>query len=27
VQLGWAPRWELERGLASAWEWYERRCA
>ena len=24
-ELGWEPRWELERGLAAAWEWYERR--
>ncbi|MEA2330250.1 MAG: CDP-glucose 4,6-dehydratase [Thermoleophilaceae bacterium] len=25
-QLGWQPSWELERGLSTAWEWYERRC-
>jgi CDP-glucose 4,6-dehydratase len=23
-ELGWEPRWELERGLRAAWEWYER---
>ena len=23
-QLGWEPRWDLERGLAATWEWYER---
>jgi CDP-glucose 4,6-dehydratase len=21
-QLGWEPRWDLERGLATTWEWY-----
>jgi CDP-glucose 4,6-dehydratase len=21
-ELGWAPKWELERGLGAAWEWY-----
>jgi CDP-glucose 4,6-dehydratase len=21
-ELGWAPRWELERGLRASWEWY-----
>jgi CDP-glucose 4,6-dehydratase len=21
-QLGWAPRWELDRGLAATWAWY-----
>jgi CDP-glucose 4,6-dehydratase len=21
-ELGWEPRWELERGLRAAWEWY-----
>ena len=26
-ELGWEPRWDLERGLASTWEWYERRCS
>jgi CDP-glucose 4,6-dehydratase len=26
-QLGWEPRWELERGLTATWEWYERRCS
>ena len=20
--LGWEPRWDLERGLAATWEWY-----
>jgi CDP-glucose 4,6-dehydratase len=23
-QLGWQPRWDLERGLRASWEWYER---
>jgi CDP-glucose 4,6-dehydratase len=23
-ELGWEPRWELERGLRAAYEWYER---
>jgi CDP-glucose 4,6-dehydratase len=23
-ELGWEPKWELERGLRAAWEWYER---
>ncbi|MGH2848191.1 MAG: NAD-dependent epimerase/dehydratase family protein [Thermoleophilaceae bacterium] len=23
-ELGWEPKWELERGLAASWEWYER---
>jgi CDP-glucose 4,6-dehydratase len=23
-ELGWQPRWELERGLRASWEWYER---
>ena len=22
-ELGWQPRWELERGLRASWEWYE----
>ena len=26
-ELGWEPRWELERGLRATWEWYERRLA
>jgi CDP-glucose 4,6-dehydratase len=26
-QLGWEPQWDLERGLASTWEWYQRRCS
>jgi CDP-glucose 4,6-dehydratase len=21
-ELGWQPRWELERGLRATWEWY-----
>jgi nucleoside-diphosphate-sugar epimerase len=21
-QIGWEPKWDLERGLAAAWEWY-----
>ena len=24
-ELGWEPRWELERGLRAAWEWYAAR--
>jgi CDP-glucose 4,6-dehydratase len=24
TELGWAPRWDLDRGLRAAWEWYER---
>jgi CDP-glucose 4,6-dehydratase len=23
-ELGWAPRWDLERGLRATWEWYSR---
>jgi CDP-glucose 4,6-dehydratase len=23
-ELGWEPRWDLERGLRATWEWYER---
>jgi CDP-glucose 4,6-dehydratase len=23
-ELGWTPRWEMERGLAVTWEWYRR---
>jgi CDP-glucose 4,6-dehydratase len=23
-ELGWAPKWDLDRGLRTAWEWYER---
>jgi nucleoside-diphosphate-sugar epimerase len=23
-ELGWAPQWDLDRGLRAAWEWYER---
>lgn len=26
-ELGWAPEWELERGLEAAWEWYARALA
>jgi CDP-glucose 4,6-dehydratase len=26
-QLGWEPQWDLQRGLAATWEWYERRCS
>jgi CDP-glucose 4,6-dehydratase len=26
-ELGWEPRWELERGLAAAWEWYRERAS
>jgi CDP-glucose 4,6-dehydratase len=26
-QLGWEPRWDLEKGLTATWEWYERRCS
>jgi CDP-glucose 4,6-dehydratase len=25
TELGWRPRWELERGLSATWDWYERR--
>jgi CDP-glucose 4,6-dehydratase len=24
TELGWEPRWELERGLRASWEWYSR---
>jgi CDP-glucose 4,6-dehydratase len=24
-ELGWAPRWDLDRGLRAAWDWYARR--
>jgi nucleoside-diphosphate-sugar epimerase len=24
TELGWQPRWELERGLAETYAWYER---
>ncbi|MBX5469338.1 MAG: GDP-mannose 4,6-dehydratase [Thermoleophilaceae bacterium] len=24
AELGWAPRWDLDRGLAETWAWYER---
>ena len=24
-ELGWAPQWELDRGLGAAWEWYRAR--
>jgi CDP-glucose 4,6-dehydratase len=23
-ELGWEPQWDLERGLATTWEWYRR---
>jgi CDP-glucose 4,6-dehydratase len=23
-ELGWAPKWDLDRGLKAAWDWYER---
>jgi nucleoside-diphosphate-sugar epimerase len=23
-ELGWSPKWELERGLRAAWDWYQR---
>jgi CDP-glucose 4,6-dehydratase len=26
-ELGWEPRWDLDRGLRAAWEWYEREAA
>jgi CDP-glucose 4,6-dehydratase len=26
-ELGWAPKWDLERGLRASWEWYERHLA
>jgi CDP-glucose 4,6-dehydratase len=26
-ELGWAPRWDLDRGLRAAWEWYRERLA
>ena len=22
AELGWEPKWELDRGLRAAWEWY-----
>jgi CDP-glucose 4,6-dehydratase len=25
AELGWRPRWDLDRGLAAAWEWYSER--
>ena len=24
TELGWEPKWDLDRGLRAAWEWYER---
>lgn len=27
AELGWKPRWELDRGLRATWEWYADRCA
>ncbi len=26
AELGWEPRWELDRGLRETWEWYRRAC-
>jgi CDP-glucose 4,6-dehydratase len=26
-ELGWEPKWDLERGLRASWEWYERHLA
>jgi CDP-glucose 4,6-dehydratase len=26
-ELGWEPKWDLERGLRAAWEWYRARLA
>ena len=26
-ELGWAPRWDLDRGLRATWDWYERTLA
>jgi CDP-glucose 4,6-dehydratase len=26
-ELGWEPRWDLERGLRATWEWYRRHLA
>jgi CDP-glucose 4,6-dehydratase len=26
-ELGWAPKWDMERGLRAAWVWYERTLA
>jgi CDP-glucose 4,6-dehydratase len=26
-ELGWAPKWDLDRGLRAAWAWYERTLA
>jgi CDP-glucose 4,6-dehydratase len=26
-QLGWAPQWELQRGLAETYSWYEQHLA
>jgi CDP-glucose 4,6-dehydratase len=26
-ELGWEPRWELDRGLAATWDWYRRTLA
>jgi nucleoside-diphosphate-sugar epimerase len=23
-ELGWEPKWDLERGLQATWPWYER---
>jgi len=24
-ELGWEPRWDLDRGLSAAWDWYAAR--
>jgi len=26
-ELGWVPRWDLDRGLRATWEWYKRRLS
>jgi CDP-glucose 4,6-dehydratase len=27
TELGWEPKWDLDRGLRAAWDWYERTLA
>jgi CDP-glucose 4,6-dehydratase len=27
TELGWTPRWDLDRGLRAAWDWYSRRVS
>jgi CDP-glucose 4,6-dehydratase len=27
TELGWEPKWDLDRGLRASWEWYERRLS